>query len=130
MFKKLLLFIVFLILPALACSYSSANIPSAKMARDSEGKDVTTVFKGGDTFYAIVELANAPDDTSVKVVWTAVAVEGADPDTYLDEYEFTNSEDGILTFNIENDNLWPVGRYKADVYLNDELNQTLEFEVK
>ncbi len=130
MFKKLLLFIVLLILPALACSYSSANISSAKMARDSDGNDVTTVFKGEDTFYAIVELANAPDDTSVKVVWTAVAVEGADPDTYLDEYVFANSEDGILTFNIENDSLWPVGRYKADVYLNDELNQTLEFEVK
>jgi hypothetical protein len=118
-------------LAMLACSFSAstANVSSATLARDPDGAEPTTVFGQEDIFYLIVELANAPDDTLTKATWTAVEAEGTDPDFLIDESELEHGS-GKLTFNLENDNLWPAGRYKVDLYLNGELERTLEFEVQ
>ncbi len=116
-----------------ACGFSAstANISDATMARDPEGNDPTTVFSPEDTFYSIAELSNAPDDTVVKAVWTAVDVEGQDPNTRIDETS-TTSGDGQLVFDLANDSPWPVGEYKVDLFLNDDQEpaRTLEFEVQ
>ncbi len=129
--RFLLIVLVGLLFAALACSFSAstANIKQAFMARDPDGQQQTTVFSPQDTFYCIVTLANAPEDTKVKAVWTAVQVEGADPNTYLQETELTTGS-GTLTFQLSNSNLWPAGTYKVDIYLNDELDRTLEFQVQ
>ena len=114
-----------------ACSFSAstANIADAWTAADEAGSQRTTVFAQDATFYAIVDLANAPDDTTVKAAWTAVEVEGADPNTAIDETELTTGS-GNLVFQLNNNGLWPVGRYKVDLYLNGELDRTLEFDVQ
>ena len=123
----------FLVLVLTACSFSasSANISNAEMAKDQEGKQPTETFFPDEPFYCIVELSNAPDDTSVRAVWTAVKVEGADADTRIDEAK-TTSGSGQLQFNLSNDGPWPTGDYKVDLYLNDaeEPTKTLEFEVR
>jgi hypothetical protein len=123
--------LVTLTMPACSFSASTANISDAKMVRDEEGKQPTKVFSPDDTFYCIADLSNAPDDTTVKAVWTAVDVEGADPDTKIDETSTTGGS-GQLTFNLTNDGSWPVGEYKVDLFLNDaqEPTRTLEFEVR
>ena len=128
---KLAIVLVALALAILACggSFSTANIASAKLTTDENGAQETTVFSQDQIFYCIVELANAPDDTVVKAVWTAVSVQDTDPNLLIDEAELT-SGDGTLTFNLTNDALWPVGTYKVDLYLNGELERTLEFEVR
>ena len=120
-----------LLATVLACGFSvsTANIDDAWMAADEEGSQRTTVFAQDATFYAIVTLANAPDDTTVRAAWTAVDVEGADPDTLIDQTELTTG-DGNLVFQLNNDNLWPVGHYKVDLYLNEKLDRTLEFDVQ
>jgi hypothetical protein len=119
-----------LLIASLACNFSAstANISDAWLARDKDGTERTTVFEPQDIFYAIVKLSNAPNDTTVKATWTAVDVAGTDPNTYLDETELTQG-DGTLNFNLSNDNLWPAGKYKVDLYLNDKLDRTLDFEV-
>ena len=128
---KLLLVLLAVPLAMLACSFnaSTANIENAFMARDEEGTQPTTVFAQDETFFCIVELANAPDDTVVRAAWTAVAVEGEDPNTFIDDAELTTGS-GTLHFELSNDGLWPAGTYKVDLYLNDELNQSLEFQVQ
>ena len=128
---RLGLVIILLALAILACggSISTANIASARLTTDEGGAQETTVFAQDQIFYCIVELANAPDDTVVKAVWTAVSVQDTDPNLLIDEAELT-SGDGTLTFNLTNDGLWPVGTYKVDLYLNDKLDRTLEFEVR
>jgi hypothetical protein len=121
-----------MILAALACggSISTANIKQAWLSADSSGTPETTQFsKDQQTFYFLVELANAPDDTTVKSVWTAVSAEGTDPNFLLDESELATG-DGTITFDLSNDQLWPVGSYKVDLYLNGELDRTLSFEVR
>jgi hypothetical protein len=123
----------FLVLVLSACSFnaSTANISSAKMARDQDGKQPTETFSPDEPFYCIVELSNAPDDTEVRAVWIAVKAEGADPNTKIDEAK-TTSGSGQLQFNLSNDGPWPTGEYKVDLYLNNakEPTKTLEFEVK
>jgi hypothetical protein len=76
-----------------------------------------------------VELANAPDETVLKAVWTAVSVEGEDPNLLIDETELTGG-DGFYNFSLSNDSDWPAGQYKVDIYLNDELDRTLTFTVQ
>jgi hypothetical protein len=136
-FRVMLLFlpvcaaVLILILPACSFSASSANISDAKMARDQEGKNPTRTFSPDEQFYCIAELSNAPDDTKVKAVWTAVKVDGAKPNTRIDEAK-TKSGSGQLQFNLSNQDPWPIGDYKVDLYLNDtkKPNKTLTFEVK
>ena len=76
--KSVFFVIVLLIATILACDFSAstANIDDAKMTKDSEGKQSTTIFAQDETFYAIVEVANAPDDTKVKAVWMVVEADG------------------------------------------------------
>lgn len=121
-----------MILAALACggSFSTANIARAWLSADESGTPETTRFSQDQpTFYCIVELANAPDDTTVRAVWTAVSAEGTEANFLLDETELT-SGDGTLTFDLTNDQLWPVGSYSVDLYLNEKLDRTLTFEVR
>jgi hypothetical protein len=66
-------------------SFSTANIADARLTKDEAGTQATSTFNPEDTFYLIVDLANAPDSTTVKAEWTAVSVEGADPNTLLDD---------------------------------------------
>jgi hypothetical protein len=123
----------FLLLALTACSFSasSANISNAKMARDQDGKQPTKTFSPDEPFYCVAELSNAPDDTKVKAVWTAVKAEGADPNTKIDEAK-TTSRSGQLQFNLSNEGPWPTGDYKVDLYLNDakEPTKTLPFKVE
>jgi len=129
--KVILAGVSLLFLMALACSFnfSSANISEATLARDADGNDPTTVFNQDDTFYVVVQLANAPDDTSVKAVWTAVEADGVDPNFTLDEAEVT-SGGGELFFELSNVKKWSAGTYKVDLLLNEELDRSLEFEVE
>jgi hypothetical protein len=123
--------LVVLILLALACNFSAstANIDSAVMARDPAGSDQTDVFDPSDTFYCVVDLQSAPDDTTVRAVWTAVNAEGVDANTLIDETTLTTGSSN-LQFELSNTDLWPAGQYKVDLYLNDELDRTVEFSVQ
>jgi hypothetical protein len=123
--------VALVMLTILACGFhvSTANIKSARMARDYDGNQPTTVFAPDETFYCVVELANAPDDTMVKAAWTTAEVEGTDPNSLIDEAELTTGSD-TLHFKLTNDGLWPNGKYKVDLYLNGKLDRTLEFEVQ
>ena len=129
---QILLVLATMALAALACggSFSTANITSAKMAADGDGIQETTVFAQDQIFYCIVKVANAPEDTKVKAVWTAVEVEGEQPNTLLDQTEITAGSQTIFTFDLSNNQLWPTGNYKVDLYLNGELDRTLEFQVQ
>ena len=120
-----------LLLVAAACGFSAstANITDAYTARSENGEyQQTAVFAQEDVFYAIIEVANAPDDTVAKAMWYAVEAEGVDPNYMIAEAEYTGG--GEITFDLtNNDMLWPAGKYKVEIYLNDELEKTLEFSV-
>ncbi len=132
--NKLMLIIAFvaisLAIQACDFSFSTANFDDAFMSKDADGNQRTTTYEQGDIFYAIVDLANAPDDTVVRAVWFAVNAEGVAANTQLDDVSSTSGA-ARLTFNLANavNMLWPAGQYRVDLYLNDELKTSLEFQV-
>lgn len=119
------------ILATLACNFSAstAKITDVVMTTDDQGQNQTTTYGQTDPFYCIVSLKNAPDDTVVKAIWTAVDVEGEEANTLIQEKELTTGLE-ILTFSLSNDNPWPVGKYKVDIQLNGTTVQTVEFQVE
>ena len=128
----LLLLVVPLLLLLAACEFSAstANIAGATLARDETGTEPATTFAPTDTFYLLVDLANAPDDTTVRAVWYAVDVGDVAPaNTLIDEATLTSGS-ATLTFDLVSDSQWPPGAYRVELYLNDELNQTIEFSVQ
>jgi hypothetical protein len=128
---SILIAVAAILASVLACggSISTANISDAWMSPDEAGDNRTTVFAQGDTFNLHLVLKNAPDDTQLKVVWTAVSIEGTDPNTVINETEYTSGDDTIR-FYLTNDGPWPIGTYKVDIYLNGTLDRSLNFEVQ
>jgi serine protease Do len=125
-----LLGVALVALATVACdaSVSTANLRNVALARDEDGRDTTSTFSPDDTFFVVGELRNAPDDTVLRAEWIAVEVEGEDADTPLDDAEVT-SAGGDFEFNLTNDDPWPEGQYKVELYLDDELEESLDFEV-
>lgn len=122
--------VALLIVTSLACdfSFSTANIGDAYMATDADGKNKTKEFAQTDDIYAVLELKNAPDDTELKAIWYVVEVEGEDPNSKILESDISGS-DGQYNFSLTNDSLFPIGTYKVEILLNDELEKTLTFSV-
>jgi hypothetical protein len=123
--------ILFLFLATLACGFSAstASITSAVLTKDKDNVVSTTVFGPDDVIYCVVKLANAPDDTKVKAVWTVVQAKGVDSSQQIAEKEITTGLDSI-TFNLAPSTSFQTGKYKVDLYLNDKLNKTQDFEVQ
>lgn len=122
---------IVILLSILACSgsVSTANIPDAWLSTDEAGSNRTTDFSQDSVFYAQVQLKNAPDDTTLKAVWTAVNVDGVEPNFKIYETEYTGGDE-LVHFSLSNDQLWPTGDYKVEIYLNDKLAKTLTFSVQ
>lgn len=128
---SILMVLTMLVMVSLACEFSAstANITDVYLTANGDGSGETTVFSGDQTFYCIVEVANAPDDTTLKAVWTAVSVEGVEPNYVIDEASIVTGGQNVFTFDLQIDTFWPSGTYKVEIFLNDELDQTLEFSV-
>ena len=129
--SKFWLVLTVLLLVSLACNFaaSTASVSDAYMARDEDGDDPTTVFAQEEVFYCLVTLKNAPDDTALKAVWKTVNVEGEESGMVIDEVELTAGS-GKHSFSLSNENLWPFGTYSVEIYMNGELQQTVEFSVE
>jgi hypothetical protein len=129
--SPILLALAVLVLAALACAFnaSTANIADAWMSTDEAGDARVTAFAQDAAFYAQVDLQNAPDSTALKAVWTAVEAQDTDPNMVITETEITTGS-GLVHFTLTNDNLWPTGKYKVDIYMDGQLARTLEFEVR
>jgi phosphoglycerol transferase MdoB-like AlkP superfamily enzyme len=122
-----------LLAATLACggevNVSSAKVADAYMSADEDGANRTTVYSQDATFYAQVDLQNAPDDTVLKAIWTAVDAQDTDPGLVMKEMEYTTGSDKVY-FTLSNNDPWPTGTYKVDIYLNAELVNTLDFSVQ
>ncbi len=120
-----------LVVAALACggNFTTANIGDAWLTTDEAGENRTTVFPQDAMFNLFIELKNAPDDTQIKASWIAVNAEGYDPNTSIYDTEYTSGDDTIR-FYLTNEDPWPVGSYKVDIYLNGNLDRSLPFTVQ
>ena len=134
--KKLLpftLFVLVLLSAVLACNFSAstANITNAHMATDESDSTPTTVYSPDTaTFYCFYDLNNASADTVVRGVWTLVSAEGYEANSEIDSAEITGSDESYYFSLDRAADEWPIGQYKIDLYINNNLVETVEFQVQ
>lgn len=138
--RALLLVIVLFAIPALACEFSlsTATITNAVTSKDVKGDkfdpvSITDTYPADQgKFHAVVTVSDAPSDTVIKAVWTAVDVgSAAAPNTKIDETEVRVQGSRNVDFTLTpTAGQWPPGLYKVDIYLNGKLDRTLKFSVE
>jgi hypothetical protein len=118
--RPILYALIVLLLASLACSAGNTT-PSATnfyMATDEAGTNKTTTFSPNDDFYVFFDVANIEPGTTFQSRWYALNVEGQDPNTPFQTIDYTYEEGiGNIYFQLTNDQGWPAGSYKVEVYM-------------
>lgn len=130
-----LLAVLALVVSSMACAFGNTelSLTNLRMAFDQDGNNVTTTFSTTDVFYAVADLNNAPQGTQVEAKWTAVNATDTEPNLEFQTQTLDITEEsftGTIYFQLSNDEGWPTGQYKVDLYLNGTLAQTAEFSVQ
>jgi serine/threonine protein kinase len=105
------------------------TISSAYLALDQEGDEPSTVFQQEDDRYAIVEVSEAPEEIMLKAIWIAKSARGMEPNAVIDEYEMAVKNGVYWIKQDPNEGALGAGSYLVELYLDDELKQTIEFEL-
>jgi hypothetical protein len=102
--------------------------------QDNKAVGVTDTFKSTDPdLYAIIKLNTSKGHPTIKVVWTVVNGTDANKRPVTGQ-EFGQVEKDatskLLYASVSHgSSSWPVGQYKAEVFLNEKLAKTAEFTV-
>ena len=115
-------------------STADERIESINLAREN-GNRLQPVdnFKPADNpQHIIVKLAEGAEGTHVKTVWTNLNAGGATNQKLWTKELVTNEENRSADFSLSNSNskLFPTGDYKIDIYLDEELIQTVRYKVQ
>jgi len=135
---SVMLAVVALLAATLACTLFLGNremsLGNVRMAYDSDGNNPTDVFSPTDVFFVVSDLKNAPAGTVVEAKWIAVQIAEYDPGELIYEQAINDFTDdkftGTIYFQLSNDDGWPVGEYRVDVYLNGTFVETAAFSVQ
>lgn len=91
----------------------------------------TRQFKTSSVFHAIIDLDNPQPNTKIKAVWYALDTGGLERcNTRLGENEITISNSKRVWFNFRPPEKWVPGIYKVEIYVNDNLNNDVDFRVQ
>lgn len=120
--------------PAPVDAVASAAVKDVYLARDDgDGKagEVTSTFTPNDIpIHCIVELAK-PDPAAVRMNFVAVKVNGVKPESRVVSASFATSQgQDRVFFTGKPHGKWTAGSYRIDVFVNDKLERSLDFEVK
>lgn len=102
--------------------------------QNNKAVDVTTTFRSSDPeFYAIIKLNTTNGHPNVKVVWTVVNATDAAKRTVTGQTFGEVNKDAtsrLLYASVSRGSAtWPVGQYKAEVFLDGKLAKTAQFTV-
>jgi hypothetical protein len=105
---------------------------SVKMATELGGDETTTFAPDTEKIYALLKTTGAKNGDKLRAVLIAEDVGDVAPantkvlETKLDLEGDT--DDGDFNFSKPTKG-WPVGKYRVDIYLNDQLATTAKFTV-
>ncbi len=104
----------------------------ATLAKDSETKPTTSFTADVPKIYAFWIGDGVEKGDSIRCVWIAEDVgEAAPKETKIDEATLEATKDkatGSFSLSKPN-NGWPVGKYRVELYVEDELVETLKFTI-
>lgn len=110
------------------------SVQFAHNFQNNKAVDVTDTFKSTDPdLYAIVKLNTTKGHPNIKVVWTVVSGTDANKRPVTGQ-EFgqvdKDATSSLLYASVSRGSApWPVGQYKADVFLDGKLAKTAQFTV-
>jgi hypothetical protein len=92
--------------------------------------DVSTDFGPDDTIHAIVTVKKAPPDTKFTVKWLTTDVGDTEKANFeIDTTETVQTGTGNLDFTLAPSTRFMAGKYRVEVYVNDNLDQLEEFTI-
>ncbi len=128
-----LLLAVGLVVPLLLTACSAKPLKAVYTASGDgtrpEDLDKTTVFKPDDDLNVVITLNSHNSSLPVKAVFTAPDVLQYTTDE-LDMDETAGVAVLGLDWEMQNNTLWTEGDWKADIYVNNALEDTVKFAVK
>jgi cytochrome oxidase complex assembly protein 1 len=109
------------------------RIESITLARENGDRlQAVENFKRADNpEHIVVKLSEGAEGTHVKTVWTNLNAGGATNQKLWTKELVPDDESRQADFSLSNSNknLFPTGDYKIDIYLDDELIQTVRYKV-
>jgi hypothetical protein len=96
---------------------------------DTPGEEVESFSASDRTVYCIVELNDAQPGARVTSTWTVVDSERL-KNQKIGEQAYTTEKLKTFDFHLTNQQDWPPGDYKVDVYLDGELARSVNYEIK
>ena len=93
--------------------------------------DATTVFSTTDrTIHCVVKLKDAKSGTKMKFSWWIVDA-GGDKNEKIKEIDYTTkSLENVVHGHLTLPQDWPKGKYKVDVYVNGNVDKTINYSVE
>jgi hypothetical protein len=106
---------------------------SAALAKELTGEVTAEFSTDWPKIFARWQGNGLPEGAKIRVVWIAedVGADIAPPNHKLDEVTITaDKPDDFGTFTLSRpDKGWPIGRYRAEFYVGDELTDTVKFSI-
>jgi hypothetical protein len=91
----------------------------------------TTIFTTSSVIHAVAKIKNAPANTKFTASWYVVDDGGADAaNTLITTSDLTTGGTRYLDFNLTPTTTWPLGKYRVDILINDQLDQSVNFSVQ
>ena len=115
--------------PPTATPTTPIGIYDVYLALDAAGETKTTSFTPSQTIYAFFRLNDPSGLNHVKAALYAVDVKGFKPNVVISQNEETIGKQSV-SIQIKKDPYWAPGKYKLELYLNEILLVTQEFEVQ
>ncbi|OGH96142.1 MAG: hypothetical protein A2104_10035 [Candidatus Melainabacteria bacterium GWF2_32_7] len=78
--------------------------------------------------YAAIEIANAPKNTDLKVIWYYLTSDNQKVPVNLLKFVLEDSKNVLLSLNKPEED-WPIGKYELDIIVNGKINDIIPFEV-
>jgi len=111
-----------LFVASLGCNalFPTKGVSGLYMATDEAGTIRTTVFSPTDDFYVFFDVSGIDAGTNFQSRWYALDIEGQDPDVPFQTIDYDYEADiANIYFQLTNDEGWPTGNYKVEIYMND-----------
>jgi hypothetical protein len=119
-----------LALSSLACGLmGQPDIREAWTSLDESGEEPTSVFGPEDVIYVQLKLQNSFFGDQLKAVWSTLSVPGNKPGTVISEHNLESAGPSAY-FGLSNDDPWPAGDYRVDLYINGLLSATVDYSVE
>jgi len=103
------------------------------MAKDNDGEpggETSSYDPTDHTVHCIIELNKAKKGTQVRYVWMAVNVEGEKENEIKTTDYTTNSFENKVHGHLQLPRDWPKGDYRVDVYINGNLDKTVQYTIE